>query len=156
MRYGRFAQSAEPVQPALVDELKFMLEEEKLARDVYLQLAEDTDLFIFSQIAASEQKHMDTLVRQAERFHIDVDDILVQEVGDFINPDLAILYTDLLTLDTQDVTQALQIGVMIETLDIEDLTANLQDPQLDALDQVFANLLQGSYQHLDAFNLALA
>lgn len=156
MRYGRFAQPVEAAQPALVDELKFMLEEEKLARDVYLQLAEDTDLFIFSQIAASEQKHMDTLVRQAEGLGINLDEILAQASGDFLHPELAALYTDLLALDTQDVTQALEIGVMIETLDIQDLAANLQDPQLDTLDPVFSHLLQASYQHLDAFNLALA
>ncbi|MDP2030099.1 MAG: DUF2202 domain-containing protein [Thiobacillus sp.] len=44
-------------------DLLFMREEEKLARDVYLTLYETWGLAVFSNIASSEQSHMDALLK---------------------------------------------------------------------------------------------
>ena len=46
----------------------FMREEEKLARDVYLALAERWDMNVFSNIARSEQTHMDSVLTLIELF----------------------------------------------------------------------------------------
>ena len=42
--------------------LLFMREEEKLARDVYLELFDEWGLRVFENIAESEQKHMDAVL----------------------------------------------------------------------------------------------
>ena len=45
-----------------IDDLKFMREEEKLARDVYLVQADVYGTDIFSKIAQSEQSHTDAVL----------------------------------------------------------------------------------------------
>jgi len=53
--------TAATAQPPNADEVKwlrFMREEEKLARDVYLKLFDTWKLTVFSRIARSEQRHL--------------------------------------------------------------------------------------------------
>lgn len=50
--------------------LTFMREEEKLARDVYLLMYETYDAEIFDNIAASEQKHMDTMLKKLDKYNL--------------------------------------------------------------------------------------
>ncbi len=47
--------------------LTYMREEEKLARDVYLSLYDEWNMRIFSNIAASEQKHTDAVKNPARK-----------------------------------------------------------------------------------------
>ena len=57
------------LNPEEEDALLFMRAEEKLARDVYLVLAEKwSELAIFTNIAASEQKHMDAVLQLLEKY----------------------------------------------------------------------------------------
>ena len=51
---------------AEIDALWFMREEEKLARDANLVLAEKWDLGLFWNIAESEQQHMDAVFETSE------------------------------------------------------------------------------------------
>ena len=60
-----------PVQELSADEKKGLLlmrEEEKLARDVYMALYKQWRLPIFSNIAASEQRHMDAIRTLLDRY----------------------------------------------------------------------------------------
>ena len=51
--------------------LLFMCEEEKLARDVYSVLAEKwLELAIFTNIAVSEQIHMDAVLQLMEKYNL--------------------------------------------------------------------------------------
>ena len=52
---------SDPITDVETEDLMFMREEEKLARDTCLVLGEQWGLTIFSNIAKSEQKHMDAL-----------------------------------------------------------------------------------------------
>ena len=64
-----------------IDGLKFMREEEKLARDVYLALYEYWQLPIFSNIAGSESTHMEAVLTLLEKYEIA--DSASSEIGKF-------------------------------------------------------------------------
>jgi hypothetical protein len=139
---------------AETDGLLFMYEEEKLARDVYTYFATLYTQPMFSNIAASEQTHMDSVGGLLERYDLDVP--VADTAGVFNNADLQQLYTDLTASGAQSLADALLAGAAIEEIDILDLKARL--PQADQADiqQVYESLLYGSYNHLNAFSSVYA
>ncbi len=54
-----------------IHDILYLREEEKLARDVYLKLAERWQLPIFENIARAEQRHMDLVLQVIEVYGID-------------------------------------------------------------------------------------
>jgi len=98
--------------------LLFMREEEKLARDVYSELATVWDLGVFWNIAESEQQHMDAVLDLLEKYGIE-DPALTP--GEFYNKDLQGLYNDLMAKGGLSLIEALEVGVIIEVTDIEDI-----------------------------------
>lgn len=143
-------------EAAIIDELIFMLQEEKLAGDLYEAFYEQTGLKIFDRIAASEDKHMDALVRQAEALGVDVDAFVLEPTGSFVDPELQVLYDTLLAQGSVSPDAALEVGVLIETRDMVDLAAAAEAVEGTALEQAYLNLLAGSASHLDAFEGLLA
>lgn len=55
-------QNSTPLTQAEIDDLKFLREEEKLARDVYLFSFNKYQVSIFDNISQSEQKHMNSVL----------------------------------------------------------------------------------------------
>jgi hypothetical protein len=131
-------------------DLIFMREEEKLARDVYLTLDEKWGTAAFASIATSEQQHMDALLNLLNTYKL-ADPAAGKLVGEFVNPALQALYDALIERGSQSVLEALTVGGVIEETDIEDLTAAMDTSRLSKIDNVYANLLDGSYNHLRAF-----
>jgi hypothetical protein len=72
-------------------------------------------------------------------------------VGEFVNPELQALYDALIERGSQSTLEALKVGGVIEETDIEDLTAAMDTSRLSKIDNVYSNLLDGSYNHLRAF-----
>ena len=132
----------------------YMREEEKLARDVYLTLYELWDVEIFANISESEQRHMDALKNLITRNEL-IDPVVNDAVGEFTNPDFAALYDQFVTDGSESLEAALGRGVYIEELDIADLEQALKETSMRAVERVFQNLLNGSRNHLDAFQRAL-
>lgn len=130
--------------------LLYMREEEKLARDVYLTLAEKYNLNVFNNIANSEQKHMDTIKILLDKYNLE-DSVTSNEVGQFNNSDLASLYTSLVEQGSVSEIEALKIGATIEDLDIKDLTDDLAKTDNQDITQAFESLRDASYNHLRAF-----
>jgi len=128
----------------------YMREEEKLARDVYLTLYELWGAEIFANISESEQRHMDAIKSLITRYGL-VDPVVDDTLGTFTNPDFELLYDQFVIDGSKSLEQALSRGVYIEELDIADLELALQDTSMRAVQRVFQNLLNGSYNHLDAF-----
>lgn len=128
--------------------LLWMYEEEKLARDVYTALEAQWGAAVFSNIALSEQKHMDAIQVLLDRYTLSVP---ANPAGVFTNPSLQALYTSLVERGGQSLTAALQVGVDIENLDIADLDQRLAQTDNGDLQQVYANLRSGSTNHLRAF-----
>lgn len=133
----------------------YMREEEKLARDVYLTLYELWDAEIFANISESEQRHMDAVKNLITRYGL-VDPVVDDAVGMFTNPDFVSLYDELVMAGETSLEEALKVGVRIEDLDIADLELALQENSMRAVQRVFQNLLNGSYNHLSAFERNIA
>ena len=132
----------------------FMREEEKLARDVYLVMYDLWGADIFVNISESEQRHMDAIERLITRYGLE-DPVAVDVIGEFVDPDLQLLYDDLVKAGEASLEEALKVGVLIEEKDIDDLILAIADTDKRNITRVFQNLLNGSYNHLDAFNAYL-
>lgn len=128
----------------------FMREEEKLARDVYLVLAESWGMNIFSNIAGSENTHMDAVLTLIEMSDLE-DPVGDAGQGAFENQDLQILYNDLVERGNESLEEALLVGGAIEEIDILDLQDFMSETEDSALIEVYQNLLRGSINHLRSF-----
>lgn len=134
--------------------LVFMREEEKLARDVYTFLGKKWNLRIFTNISRSEQTHFNIVGQTLERHGI-ADPAADKAPGEFSSPDLAALYTQLITKGELSIRDALEVGVLIEKTDIADLEAALAATKSTELRRIYTNLMNASYNHLDAFETVL-
>jgi hypothetical protein len=132
--------------------LLFMREEEKLARDVYNSLSTTWGVQTFSNIASSEQMHMDEIKLLLDRYAL-TDPALAP--GQFTNPDLQALYTKLVAQGNLSIGDALKVGAAIEEIDIRDLQTRLAQTDNADIQQVYTNLMNGSYNHLRSFTSVL-
>jgi hypothetical protein len=144
-----------PLSDAEKGALLFMREEEKLARDVYTALYAKWSVPVFSSIASSESRHMASVKTLLDRYGL-TDPVGVDTPGVFVNPELQAAYTQLIAQGGASLTGALNAGVTIEKLDIEDLEALLGISTHPDITQVAKNLLRGSQSHLAAFTRLLA
>lgn len=133
-----------------IDGLLFMREEEKLAQDVYLYLADYWDIQIFSNIARSEATHTEAVRQLLENNGIE-DPALSTDLGEFTNPILQDLYDQLVADGSQSLEAALRVGAAIEEIDILDLEEFLGATENESIILVYNNLLKGSFNHLRAF-----
>jgi len=131
-------------------DLIFMREEEKLARDVYLTLYGIWGTPVFANIATSEQQHMDAILKLLNTYKLP-DPTNGKLVGQFVNAELQALYNELIAKGKKSALDALLVGGIIEETDIEDLQAAMDTSRLSNIDNVYANLLNGSYNHLRSF-----
>lgn len=135
--------------------LRFMREEEKLAHDVYLTLYEIWGTPVFQNIANSERTHMDAVLSLLERYGI-TDPVGDNTIGVFTDPTLQALYDQLVAQGTQSLGDALKVGAAIEEIDILDLEERSAQTANADIRQVYANLTQGSRNHLRSFVQTLA
>lgn len=133
-----------------IDTLKFMREEEKLARDVYLTLYQQWGVNTFANIALSEQKHTDAIKQLLVKFGID-DPVKDDEIGVFVDHELAELYAQLIDQGMVSEIEALKVGALIEEVDMEDIVNAIEESDQRIIDRVYGNLLAGSENHLRAF-----
>jgi len=144
-----------PLQELSNDEvaaLIFMREEEKLARDVYVELGDLWGLQVFANIAQSESSHMDAVLELLDRYGLDDP---AGEPGVFSDPGLQALYDQLIAQGSQSVTDALVVGATIEDVDIADLEQRIAETDNEDIKLVFGNLFEGSSNHLRAFTRQL-
>jgi hypothetical protein len=146
-----------PQQQLSVDEreaILFLREEEKLARDVYLTLAEHHAPPVFSNIARAEQRHMDAVGLLISRYGLE-DPIADDALGAFTNSELKSLYEEFVARGTESLESALRVGATIEDMDLADL-ARLEAATDNAdVRLVTSNLARGSRNHLRAFTRVL-
>ena len=142
-----------PLSATEKESLLYMREEEKLARDVYNTFYDRYGLRVFSNIAASEQAHMDAVLTLLNRYGLA--DPAAAAPGVFNNDDLQALYDDLIDQGSQSLTAALQAAVLIEETDIADLQDGLALTSHADLRAVYNNLLRASQNHLRAFSRQL-
>lgn len=125
-----------------------MVEEEKVARDTYLALYDIWGAQIFSNIASSEQQHMDVVSALLTKYGIPSP---VLEQGVFTDPAMQALYDDMVAAGSVSLEAAYQVGVTIEQVDIADLEEDLLVVDNADIIEAFERLIAGSENHLAAF-----
>ena len=131
--------------------LVYMIEEEKMARDLYDTFFEQTGSVVFDRISTSEQKHMDSLLAVADNAGIDVSGVSVT-VGVFSNAVIQALYDTLLAQGSVSADAAYDVGVLVEQTDIADLETYSSDTEIGIVGTVYAHLELASERHLAAFS----
>lgn len=134
---------------AEAEDLTYMREEEKLARDVYLTMQEYWDDRVFVNIAESEQSHADAIASLLEKYGLV--DPSIDALGYFTNNDLQALYDQLVTRGMASELQALHVGGLIEEVDMKDIQAAIDRADHEDIKEVYASLLCGSRNHLRSY-----
>jgi hypothetical protein len=130
--------------------MSYMYEEEKLARDVYITLHKALGIKIFSNIANSEQRHMNAVALFLNKYGIPLP-MENDEVGFFANTELQKLYYELVAKGEKAPVDAVHVGATVEDLDIFDLKTYLSQADNADIRTVYQNLMRGSRNHLRAF-----
>jgi hypothetical protein len=146
------ARSSAAVAPLNAEEASHLIglrEEEKLARDVYLDLAERWQTQEFRNIARSEQRHFDIVGAQLATYG-QIDPAL-PAVGQFADPEIQALYASLLASGNTSYVDALRVGATIEDMDIRDVLAAIEATSNPAVKRTYDSLLEASKNHLRAF-----
>lgn len=131
------------------EDLLYMREEEKLARDVYIKLYEKWNVPIFSNISNSEQTHTDSINFLIVRYGLN--DPFVNEIGKFTNEELQSLYDSLMEKGNNSLEDALVVGATVEEVDIIDLKEAISNTDKADIKTVYENLMKGSRNHLRSF-----
>lgn len=135
------------------DLLLYLIEEEKLAHDVYFVLGEAWGGNTFANILASETSHQDQVLNLLDKNGLA--DPRSTEIGVFANPELQNLFDQLIAQGMTSQTEAYKVGVLIEQKDITDLTTALSSTTDEIVISTLENLLSASESHLAAFNRKL-
>ena len=147
---GSVAGRSSSATAAEIAALKRMLEEEKLARDVYVTLGRRYRSRIFTMISAAESRHMNALLQVARRSGIDLR-VTNQGVGQFSDASMGALYRQLVATGSRSLLDALKVGAKIEEMDIADLNTAMSATNHRDIQLVMQNLQRGSRNHLRAF-----
>jgi hypothetical protein len=143
-----------PLSDPEIAMLKWMREEEKLARDIYVAFSAKYPQNIFKNIAASEQKHFDAIGEKLVLYGIT--DPALDAPGFFSVPELQQMYDELFAKGWASYADALEVGVAIEEEDIVDLEAALAGTTSRPLTKTYQQLLNGSENHLRSFEKLLS
>jgi hypothetical protein len=130
--------------------LAFMVQEEKLARDVYALAVDEFGDRVFVNINRSESNHMAELQVLLDRYDV-ADPTASAAPGTFADEELTRMYADLAAQVATDRPGAIAAGIAIETADIADLKDALELRAPADVTAVLENLLAGSERHLAAF-----
>lgn len=132
-----------------IENLQFLKEEEKLARDVYLYSFDLYSQNIFKNISNSEQSHMNSVTVILNKYNIQ--DLSLEERGKFSNELLQELYDDLTELSERSLEDALVAGATVEDLDINDINSFILNTHHQDVEDMLQLLNCGSRNHLRGF-----
>ncbi len=155
----------------LQDSIAYMYSEEKLAKEVYLNLYEVHAVKQLNNIATkSEVNHVDAVNRLAIKYDLntadypdtvapyDAESLATYGNGEFPVEKIQVLYDMLYAKGIQSEQDALEVGCIVEVTDVEDLDGYLEQAQASNASDVvsiFEFLRNGSYNHYWAFDKGL-
>ena len=131
--------------------LLFTREEEKLAHDVYVYAFDKYGLNIFQNIANSESSHVLSVLRIMETYQIQDPLSGSTVLGEFTDPILNDLYSDLISRVDLSLNESILVGLFIEDLDIYDLENAIAETDKENISTLYGNLECGSKNHMRAF-----
>ncbi len=130
--------------------LASMAEEEKLAHDVYVTLAEKyPDVTQFTRVSRSETRHLEAVRALLAKYSIPDPTAGLKE-DEFATARFTNLYTQLVGSATTP-EEALQAGVAVEKTDIADLQKAQEGLSAPDVSAVYEKLETASSHHLKAF-----
>ncbi|MCB0698395.1 MAG: DUF2202 domain-containing protein [Chitinophagales bacterium] len=133
-------------------ELAYLREEEKMARDVYIALyTKWPNLNFFSNISSSEQKHMDKVLQLLNTYGLP-DPVGTNGVGVFANAEIQTMYNSLVAKGEVSEIEAIKVGLTIEDVDIYDIQQALTKVEKQDIKTVFGNLMKASKNHMREFH----
>ena len=132
-----------------------MVQEEKLAHDVYITLAEKWNLQVFYNISKAETQHQSAIENLLQRYEIE-NPVDRKKIGEFADDKFTQLYNNLIEQGSKSEIDALKVGATIEDLDIDDLNNYLKEIDNQDIIQTFTLLKRGSENHLRAFSNQLS
>ncbi len=135
------------------EQLLYLIEEEKLAHDVYTVMYQKYGANVFGNILQSESTHQGKVLTLLQAR--DIADPRSSEVGVFKNQGLQTLYKQLIEQGNKNATEAYKVGVIIEEKDIADISTQLSTAKDDDVIVALEALRSGSENHLRAFNRQL-
>lgn len=152
----------------LKDAITYMYNEEGLAYDVYMHIYKIQTVNQLQKIAVnSETKHIEAVDELAVKYDLNMTQYPDTDVpysieglgdGNYSVEHIQDLYNLLYDKGIQSKQDALEVGCMVEVVDIDDLDEYLalaeESNALDVL-EVFNFLISGSYNHYWTFNDAL-
>lgn len=142
-----------PAAPTTEDLLLYLIEEEKLAHDVYNAIFQKYGVNIFGNILNSELTHQEWVLGLLQTRNIP--DPRSSELGVFKDQDLQAFYDQLIQQGNISVAEAYKVGVAIEEKDIADISTQLATATESDVISTLESLRNGSENHLRAFNRQL-
>lgn len=136
-----------------LSDLRFLREEEKLARDVYIYCFQKYGQQVFEKISGSEQAHMDQVLDILTFYGYE--DPAVSDTGVFQDVDLQNLYNVLTTKSDSSLVDALEVGATIEDLDIHDIVSFVDNTNKTDILAMYEMLECGSKNHIQSFSKQL-
>lgn len=133
---------------------QYMVEEEKLAMDIYTYFGDKYGSRPFMNIQESEQRHMDMMVQMLEKDNVPYK--ISDEPGIFYNEELQALFDKLIAQGSTSELEAFKVGKLIEEADISDLKKAIRRTTDETNIEIYGNLLRASENHLQAFNRQIA
>jgi hypothetical protein len=126
-------------------------EEEKLAHDVYLRLAQSSGDARFTRIAAAESRHLAMVRTLLDRYHVD-DPTQGLAEGEFATPAVTAEYRRYVDAGSGSVADALGVGRQIERTDIDALAQAQRGLDAPDVETLYEHLGLASQMHLRAFS----
>lgn len=142
------------------DTLFYIFQEEKVARDVYITLGKlYPNEATFANIQISEQEHILSAQVLCERYGLDTSMVNLSQEEGYVGllelDSMQTLYDSCVSIGSEGLLSALRVGEEIEITDITDLEEAAEGMPLDVVN-VYEHLKDGSLNHLDAFQKAIA
>ena len=138
-----------PLSEIEKNDLLFLREEEKLARDIYIYAFNKYQNDVFNSISQSEQKHIDNVQNLLNKYSIP--DPASTQMGIFNNVELQSLYDQLKSRVDISPEESLKVGAMIEELDINDIDDFIANTSNSKLLSMYDKLYCGSKNHIRSF-----
>lgn len=131
--------------------LVYMVQEEKLALDLYTAFDVEYDLRTFTRVASAETRHMDAVRTLLDTYGLD-DPTIGLAAGEFVDAGLTSTYDTLLAQGMTSLDEALAAGRAVELDDIAALNDAAEGITAEDVAHVYERLLAASEKHLAAFS----
>ena len=127
--------------------LLFILEEEKMIRDLSYNFSDKYEDKIFEDIYKAENSHIDPVQKIVRDYNLD-DPSSKKDVGEFHNPQIRMIYDELLKQGQKDKVSAYKALLQALERNISNLNENIDKTDKDGILFLFRNLRRSSKNHM--------